>query len=378
MARGHIRRRGTYERVVGIVLSLSLVFCVLLIHSRGGERTGELNNTFSDHIRHVEETWTFLHKGFATYRGPLNTTAYKAYPYFDMKSVGVPWPEMPATYPVGAFALFLPPTLAGAFLHLKTPTFLKAIVIFIVVLTHLALLGVALCLRESQGRTVLLVGIWIFFLGMCLHGFYDGIWVGLGAMSVAALSERRPRASLLWFAAATSASLKAVSFLPVGVWAFFKLFRSGGRTWTKVAASAAAALACAQAFWTVVATFPFIPKPGSGVYESAKSPLVPMAMTGGFVVLAGVLVACVAAAYSNWLVAASVLVATAVTTQHAGHSWHGAVLVPSALLPGALASDKNAGFVRELVTIWMFLIWELAFVSPLASPITAILNKVPW
>ncbi|HEY4012497.1 MAG TPA: hypothetical protein VGM06_04120 [Polyangiaceae bacterium] len=371
------RRYGAYEPILEVSLGLSLVFSVLLIVYRGGTGSGELRGSYSDHIRHVEETWTFLHKGFAIYRGPFSATAYTAYPHFDMRTVGVPWPEMPVTYPVGTFAVFLIPTIAGAYLHLSTPLFLKWIVIWVVLLTHVALLALGRSVREARGRTVLLVGVWLFFLNMCLYGFYDGVWVGLGALSVAALSERRPGASLLWFAAAAASSLKAVSFLPVAAWAFMTLFRSEERMRTKVAGPALAALACAQALWTGVVTFPFIPKSGS-VYEAAKSPLEPIATTGGFVILIGVVVACVAVAYSNWLVAVSVLLATAVTTRHAGHSWHGAILIPSALLPGALASDKNSGAVRELVTIWMFVIWEMAFNNPIDSPITAVLGKIPW
>jgi hypothetical protein len=374
------RRRvpDAYRKGVLLTFVLSLGVSVLLVAKLGGTRTGELNDSFTDHIRHVEETWTFLHKGLHVYRGNLRAVAYTQYPHFDMPGVGVPWPDMPVVYPVGLFAFFLPPTLAGAHLPLSTPELLKWIVVYIVVATHLGLLAVAFSLRGSPGRVPLLTGIWLFFLGMCLHGFYDGVWVGLGAMSVAALSERRPRASLLWFAAATALSLKAVTLVPVGAWAFFALFRVRGSLWTKVAAALSAVLAGVHACWIVAVTFRYIPPPGSPTYEAAKSPLLPIGMMGAFVIVAGVLVACLAFVYSGALVALSVLVATALTIQHAGHFWHGAILIPAALLPGGLPTERNPRLSREVVMMWMFVFWELPFVTPLGKTLSFVLERIPW
>jgi hypothetical protein len=361
-----------YQARVLVLTLVSLSACVALVLRFDSRVTGELADRFSDHLHHGLASWTFLRKGLGVYHGAFGATADTSFPYFGE----TPWPDMPVTYPVGMFVYFLPPVLLAQKIATSSAEVGRILTLYIVVTSHLAFLGVARALRRVSGfRTFLLLAVALLFARMCLLGFYDSVWVGCGAMSISALSDRRPRASLMWFAVAALLSLKAVSFAPVALGAAWLLLRE--RKPHGLLALVPPAIACAHALWVVVITFKHLPAPGTAIYEAAKSPLLPLALRGHVVIATGLGVALLLLTCNQRLTALSVLLATYVTLHHAGHSWHGALLIASVLLPGAWDSSRGAPLARQVLTLWMIFLWQFAYAQPLFAVVEDVMTAVP-
>jgi hypothetical protein len=324
-------------------------------------RWGDLINLHTDHLHHVRATWTFFHRGLDVYRVPFGQIA----PTVPYRHDIMTWPAFPIAYPVGMFALFSPPALAGQWLPLTLPALGKLTVLWLLAIAHLAMYAVALTMREQPGaRIPLFVGIWLLLMRSSMTGFYDASWIGCAAMSAWALARKRPVASLVWFAAAALLSYRAASALPIAAWASIVLLRSEASLRTKLVTLGGVGAVGLFVVYTFVLMTRHSPPAGSAVYEAAKSTLLPFGLHAQMVLVAAVVVAAMVARPSGWLVAGAVVWSSLIAIYHAGHSWHGTILMIPALAVGASRLSLAPSYTRGVLTVWIFGLWDVFFENP--------------
>jgi hypothetical protein len=367
------------RRIIGRVTGSDLVFAAALVVSLAccnwfvwhvQSRFGDLIDLHTDHIHHCIATWTFLHKGFDVYRQPLVQTAVP-FP----KGFGVPWPDFPIAYPAGMFAIFLPPTLAGAYWNTDPNTWARATLLWVVVLSHLGFAGIWNGLRKvSGGRAPILIALWTLLWRMSLHGFYDAIWLGAVGMSVAALWDRAWGRALVWWSIALLMNYRAASFAPAGAWAAWMLLRSDARLSTKIGSLVFTAAVGVFVAWTLWMFMKASPPPGSPAYEAAKSPLLTPSLTTKMMWGVCIATAAVTLLGGDWLVTIGVLWAGWITIHHAGHSWHGSVLVAMPLLAGVSRRRLPVTYLRNVLAMWMFAVWGIAYDMNLTDMVNAFLR----
>ena len=366
--------RGTVSawlrRSLGRLTRADLAFAACLLASLGvctwivlhvDSRYGDLSDLHTDHIHHVRATWTFWKIGFEVYRMPLGTTTTDVpFPLVPK----VTWPDFPVAYPPGMFAVFALPTWYGAHHpELTPPEFARWTVLWVVVLSHVGLVGVwrALQAIPRGGAAPLLVAIWLLTWRMSLHGFYDAVWVGAAAMSVAALARRRPAWSLVWFTLAALINYRAASLAPAAAWAAWSFLRSDARWWRKVLLFATTGAVCLLVLWTFWLFTKGSPPPDTDAYKSAVSPVAGDPTSRHLVWAACGVTAAIALGAGDVLVAITVLFAGLLTIHHAGHAWHGTILIGAGLLVGTTRREVDVPFLRNVVTLWMLGMWELFF-----------------
>ena len=357
-----LRRREEDVAFLACVIA-SLAACAWIVYHVQSP-LGDLIGLHSDHLHHVRATWTFWKLGFEVYRTPFGITAPQApYPFVPR----APWPDFPIAYPPGMFAVFAVPTWVGATYPTMAPeTFAKLTVFWVVLLSHLGLAGVWRALSSvGGGRSPLLVAIWLLTWRMCLHGFYDAIWVGCAAMSISSLARRRPELSLIWFAIAMLVNYRAASIAPAAAWAAWQFLRSDTKVWRKVTIFAATGAVGVLVLWTFWLFTKGSPPHTSAAYQSAASHLAADKTALALVWVASGITALLALGAGDVLVAITVLWATVLTIPHAGHSWHGTILVGAALLVGATRRPIPVAFLRNVLALWVVALWELVFDNPL-------------
>lgn len=343
-----------------VFLCGSLVACfVIVLHLKS--RAADLVDVHTDHIHHSIATWTFLHKGFDVYRRPFGETA------LSFQHLQPSWPQLPIAYPPGMFAIFLAPALLGAWSPLATSTWVKCVVLWVVALSHFGLVGMWRALSRSKGGLApLIIAIWVLTLRMSLCGFYDAIWLGCAGMSVASLFERRAAASLYWLSAACLMSYRAATLAPLGLVAAWVLVRGNASTFAKVITLLITSSACLLALWTFYLFTANAPLPSSTVYAGVATPFIPIGPRTYIVCALGGAMAAFAFATGDALVALTVLVTTALTVLHGGPSWHGGMVVVSALVVGlgpSLASrpSRHLPLLRNVLAVWFLILEEFAF-----------------
>jgi len=375
MSGGSTGRRGstTGEHVAfAACLLASLAVCTWIVRHVQSP-FGDLIGLHTDHLHHVRATWTFWKRGFEVYRIPLGTTATAA-PYPVVKNV--PWPDFPVAYPPGMFAVFALPTWVGArHPEMDPQTFAKLTLWWVVLLSHVAIVGVWRALSVVRGaRAPLLVGIFLLLWRMCLFGFYDAIWLGCAGCGIAALAARRPGRSLVWFTAAALINYRAAAVAPAALWAAWLLLRSDTAPWRKAllfATTGAIGVLLAWCFWAFTRGSP---PPTSAAYEAAASHLMDDKLLAKLVWAAGIVVAFIALVSRDVLVAVTVLLATWLTMHHAGHSWHGSLILGAGLLVGVANPRAPVAFLRGVLTMWIFGLWELAYDDVLFSVVNTMLH----
>jgi hypothetical protein len=337
-------------------------------------RFGDLSNLHTDHVHHVRATWTFWKVGFEVYRMPLGTTTTGVPPYPLVPML--PWADFPVAYPPGMFAVFALPTWYGAHHpELTPPEFARWTVLWVVVLSHVGLVGVwrALQAIPRGGAALLLVAVWMLTWRIALHGFYDTVWVGCAAMSVAALARRRPAWSLVWFTLAAFINYRAASIAPAAAWAAWLFLRSDARWWRKLLLFAATGAVCLLVLWTFWLFTKGSPPPDSEAYKAAVSPVVGNATFQHVAWAACGVTAAIALGAGDFLVALTVLWAGFLTIHHAWPAWHGTILIGAPLLVGATRREVDVPFLRTIVALWMLGMWEVFF---FAHSLFGVLNDI--
>ncbi len=316
---------------------------------------GDLSAGYTDHLHHAHLTWVFLHRGLDAYRLPLEQSSRGvSYPH----ETGA-WPHMAANYPPGVFAVFLPTALLGRYVPMSMETFGRVGVLWMLVLAHLALLGIFLLLAEEPpgGRAVVGMIAWVYLVRLALQGFYDVTFIGAGAMAMLALHRRRPGAALLWLSLAGFLHFRAVALVPVGVVALWQASRAprGERPWGAVAVTAATGV-------VVVGTF-LLQWPVTKAYLDTLHPSLGV-IAGGARFWAVVVASAAAAAASWWyggpLVAGLVAAALGLALTDVYDWWHGAVLLFAPLAVGVQGA-RAASTARAVLVGWLLLMQPLGF-----------------
>jgi hypothetical protein len=324
--------------------------------------TGSVIGRFTDHLHHAQLAWTSMHVGvWRTYREPFGTLVTAAAPY----RLSLPtWEAVPNAYPPGALLLFLPPALVAQYSSLAMEAFGKLTIVYLLGFSHVALSAIVKVLRrEPASGTFVAAVIWLFLARATMCGFYDGVWLACGAFCIAALGERKYTACLLWFAVASLLSYRAASLMPLAGVAAVRLLapdRRSPRTWVVLAGTAAVGLLCLYTFSTFRHA---LAGASADTLAQAASPLLPLAFTGKVVILFGALLGIYLLVRGDWLAALTCCVATAITLVHAGHSWHGSVLIPTVLCTG-IGGGPRVGSSRVVVTLWMLTLWQLVYAYP--------------
>ncbi|MEB2312159.1 MAG: hypothetical protein OZ921_04065 [Sorangiineae bacterium] len=354
----------------------SLVACAWIVRHVDSPY-GDLIRVHTDHLHHVRATWTFWNVGWDVYREPFGVTA----PLAPLAVVPrIPWPDFPLAYPPGMFLVFALPTWFGATHPAMPPeTFAKWTIFWVVLLSHVGLFGMWRALsRRPGGRFPLILGLVLLTWRMSLHGFYDAIWLGAAAMSVAALAERRFDRSLLWFSAAIFLNYRAASFAPVAAWAGVSLLASPESPRRKVATLLVAAATGALVVWTFLMFRAGSPPHDSAAYRAAASHLAEHAGLYWFVIASSVAAAAVALVKGDALAAVMVLWGMALTTVHSGHSWHSTILVGACLTVGATRRAVPVAFLRNVLTMWMFGLWAMVFENPIFASLRLVLERAKF
>jgi hypothetical protein len=335
-----------------VAVSLGLTALVPLTNT---SPYGDLSAGYTDHLHHAHATWVFLQKGLDVYRLPLaESSRGVAYP----QQTGA-WPQMPVNYPPGMFAVFLPIAIAGRLVPMSQATFGRVGVLWLLVLAHLALLGIFVLLGEEPagGRAVVGMIAWVYLIRLALQGFYDVTFLGAGAMALLSLRRSRPGRALLWLALAGLLHYRAVALVPVGVVALWQALTAprGERPWGAIAAVGLAGVAVV---WTFLLQWPV-----TKAYLDTLHPSLGVIGTGAR--FWAVVAASAAAAAASWwyggpLLVGLVAAALGLALTDIYDWWHGAVLLFAPMAVG-VGGSRAASTARAVLVGWLLLMQPLGF-----------------
>jgi hypothetical protein len=89
-------------------------------------------------------------------------------------------------------------------------------------------------------------------------------------------------------------------------------------------------------------------------------------------------VAAIAFAAGDLLVTVLLVWATFLTMKHAGHSWHGTILLGAGLGVGVARPKVPVPFLRNVVALWIFGLWQLAFDNPLFAVVNDVVFRAKF
>jgi len=317
----------------------------------------DISGWYTDHLHHSFATWVFLKRGLLLYTRPLGALSDGAGWPFRRED----WGNMPMAYPPGVFAVFLPLVAAGKLLPLSEQSFAVLGILYVLLLTHLALFAVLRALQALPpgSRSAVAVFLWMILIHMGLEGFYDAAFIGCGAWAITRLKAQDPGSALRWLGLAALLHFRAVVFLPLGLAVLVGLVRGTPRArwpWRSLVWVGAASLVCAATFLLMVpATASFRANHPRILLEADLRAAVVAALGAGAlgVALWGA---------DRW-VAASVAVCLGLAcVEIQDYWWHAAVLFVPALLVGVVADPRHASVSRALLLGWacctMPLVWR--------------------
>ncbi len=234
---------------VALLVSLAIsAFVIATTHTPTGEYIGAM----TDHLHHPRATWNFFARGFDVYRIPHKVICERvAYSY-----EGAFWPTYPVAYPPGMFVVFGLPAIYGRYTSASPADFGRAVVAYLVLVTHLATWSFAGLARRVGSAFWMAVAafVWIYFVHLSLLGLYDGAWLLTGCFAMRAMSRKRHALATLWFVASALVSYRAASYAPLAAAAFFATLRGSDSPRTQVAVTIGAlagAAIVAACFWAL-------------------------------------------------------------------------------------------------------------------------------
>ena len=349
-----------YERRLAAcaVASFLALSAIVILHT--GSPYGDLANRYTDHLHHAHATWALLKRGFDIYRFPFGVVASEA-PYPQPAAT---WPEFPVPYPPGFAGVFFIPAMIGRYWPMTMPVFGKVCIVYLLAISHLAVYAIGIAIRGAGGaRPILLLLFWLLCARSSVLGFYDPAWMACGALSSIALAKKRAGTALVWFTTAAFMNFRAVSMLPMGLVAAWRVAR-GTQTWPRktclLGSAAVLGVVSCYSFWLFVTHGP---QPGSPIYEACtRPPFESDSIRTTFLWLASLAFSWVAVRAGNWLAALTTVCVTLVTLQHGGHAWHSSMLIAPVLVTGEVDSRKATVMsVYGYVAVWCVLVFQIGY-----------------
>jgi hypothetical protein len=346
----------TWRRARWALVVLSAVFtsAVALLND---SPNGDLSRWYTDHLHHSYATWVMLHRGLAIYTQTFGQSLVGV----DFPFPTASWPQMPGmVYPPGVFVIFMPLALVGRYVPMAASTFAVLSILWMLVLSHAAFVAVLRALESTRAARGLTLGFvaWMYLMWMGLEGFYDGAWVGCGAMMIHALARRRPVTALRWFAVVTLLHYRAVVLVPLGLAALYEALR--GRSvrqwpWKDLVFVGVACLLCLGSF--------VLAYPVTSAYRETQQTL--LQLHSGVRFWSIILLSVAAVGMSLWLadavVAATVAIAGMLGLVYVNFWWHGAVLLFAPLAVAAFRPGRSPEVARALLIGWVLCIQPLAW-----------------
>lgn len=316
----------------------------------------DLSGWYTDHLHHSFATWVFLKRGLALYTHPLGAL-----------STGTGWPfpreewgNMPMAYPPGVFAVFLPLVLVAKILPLSEHAFAVLSVLYVLLLTHLALFAVLRALQDAPpgSRAAVAVFVWMVFVQLGLEGFYDAAFIGCGAWAVTRLRAKDADSALWWLGVAALLHYRAIVFLPLALHTLAIVLRSKPRAkpWATLAWFATAGVLCVGSFLLMYpATASFRVSHHRVLFDSGVR-------VGLVLALGSVALGVAIRAADGWVAATVAVCLGLAAVELQDYWWHAAVLFVPPLLVGVAREARHASVARALLLGWacstMPLVWR--------------------
>jgi len=325
-------------------------------------RAGDLSNWYSDHLHHPYATWVGLTKGAVVYTVPFQQVFSRKDTGYPHEAAGSTWGEMPGmAYPPGIFAVFLPTSLLGRCVPLSTHAFGVVNILYLLLLAHLSFFAVLVSLQALAPGSRALVALftWLVMVSMASEGFYDPLFIGVGALGLRALALGNPDGALRWLCGAALLHFRAAPLAPFAGYATWLLLRGKpARTWpwrTLAFAALAAVL--------VVGSFLLMYPATEGFRRTHGMVLAGRPLALAVVLAVSALAMAVAFWFSDAAVGLSVAVGLALTlVERQPYWWHQAMLVLPLLGVGAARlQPRGAGATRAVLAGWMLALGPLVW-----------------
>jgi hypothetical protein len=321
--------------------------------------TGDLAHFHTDHLRMGQASWVFLQRGPLLHVRGLEEASRG----IGFRHAVATWGQEPLDAPPGAIALFLPLTVVGQLLPISTTTFGKMLILFLLIIAHLALGAVILALEglPMGGRTILILVAWMILVRMAMQGFFGVALIGCAAVMVYFLTQGKWLIALRWFGVAALLSFRAWALIPLALAALWEVIleRKGKGIalwpWRDLGAVAAAVLV-GFGSWALgpPATAFLAAQPPALIYRPDSVQLwLAVALSGA----AGAL----ALRWTDIAVAGSVLAGLTMAVT-GGYLWqHGAILLVAPLGVGAFRPTKTPSLARAVLLAWVLALGAVGF-----------------
>ncbi|HEV8310714.1 MAG TPA: hypothetical protein VGW35_23875 [Methylomirabilota bacterium] len=343
------------RRRLAVALVVASFVVSTLVPVLGKSPVGDLSGIHTDHMRHAFAAWVFLHKGLDLYRRPFGEVAADV----AYRHPIITWEAVPYAYPPGVFALFLPVTLLGQVLPLSEQGFARLCMLYVILLTHLAFGAVLLELDtlSGAGRSLVALVSWLYLVRAGLQGFYDSVWVGLGAMAIRELARERPIQSLRWFALAALAHYRAAPLVALGGIAVLETIRGRAPREWPWRDLIIVGVACVLS----VGTFALM-HPHFETFRQTAPLIVRTDASALWIVVGASVVAFVSSlALADGAVAGTVAVTLGLALVDTGYWWHALVLLAAPLAVGAWRPGRSALLARVVLVAWLVCLQRYAW-----------------
>jgi hypothetical protein len=329
------------HRTLWVLVSLSLC---LLVPALSPSRFADLSSRFTDHMHHCHAAWLFWKHGlsvFTTQFGHLDSTGYR---YIEPL-----WPQAPWMYPPGALLLFGPVAWLVQSMELTPQQYAIACSVNVIVLSHISLYWYLEAADQlpSGIRTFASVLGWLVIAQLAVEGFFDTVWIGVGALAMTKVHRGEYGKAFLALAAAATFHYRAFVVAPAALVAMLRVYRSRNTApvpWYSLAVAAVSGLLTVASFIAM--------SPAAEAVRAHAAPFREIVRTPLFVVFAAitvfVVVYCVVLrAWPSALVVACVAIVAATDFQgYIGYWNHASVVVA---MPLSVLLFQPIGDVAERV-----------------------------
>ena len=185
----------------------------------------DLQNVYTDHLRHEYVSWVFLQVGFKVFSTPLGEIASQVYALHPHLT----WEMHPSLYPLGMVLYFLPFGILSNLGILNDILVHKLMVFSFLGAAYLCIYYFTLEWKESKlGLCAYVLAPTLFYLSTtfwALNGFYDVIPVLFIILSIQAYKRNEYFEGVLFLAGAMFMHYRALMYFPLLIYLLYRLWR---------------------------------------------------------------------------------------------------------------------------------------------------------